>query len=72
MTPDEAWTTALRMQRLAIRLARAEAQSAATGRPLPPDFPQTVAMARATVRSFEAALSSELARQRFRARYPAG
>lgn len=72
MTELDAWATALRLQRLAIILFKAETVSRATGKPLPADFGTTVALARATTRSFGLRLSTEQARRRFQSRYPVG
>jgi hypothetical protein len=72
MTRLELWTAVLRLQRLAIQLARAEALSALTGRPLPADFEQTIAEAQGVGRSLSVELGVERARRRFEARYPAG
>lgn len=64
--------TVLRLYRLAITLMRCEVESARTGRPLPADFEQTVAVARAAGRSLSVELWAEQARRRFQARYPNG
>ena len=65
MTKRDAYAVTLRLAALAVKLTRIETTAAATGRPLPPSWPQLLAEAHVVKNSFLLALNAEQARQQF-------